>query len=74
MNIKEALQEAIALLDGVRVEPGLTNMKRHIVGVERIQAVVRAIEKAEKEEAQHANDYDKKREDAGNQVGAGAAE
>ena len=64
MNIKEALKEAIALLDGVKVEPGLLNMKRHIVGIERIQSVVKAIENAEKEEAAHENHHDQQREDA----------
>lgn len=64
MNIKEALDEAFKLLDGVRVEPGLFNMKRQIAGIERIQAVIKAIENAEKEEAAHENHHDQQREDA----------
>lgn len=64
MNIKEALNEAFKLLEGVKVEPGLLNMKRQIVGIERIQAVIKAIENAEKEEAAHENHHDQQREDA----------
>ena len=63
MSIKEALKEAIALLDGVEVK-GKTNMKRHLLGMERIEAVVTALENAEKEEAAHEDHHDQQREDA----------
>lgn len=63
MSIKEALKEAIALLDGVEVK-GKTNMKRHVMGIERIEAVVNALEHAEKEEAAHEENHDQQREDA----------
>lgn len=54
MSIKEALKEAIALLDGVSVM-GKDNQKRHVMGIERIEAVITVIENAEKEEAENAN-------------------
>ena len=63
MSIKEALKEAIALLDGVEVK-GKANMKRQIMGIERIEAVVTALENAEKEEAAHEENHDQQREDA----------
>lgn len=63
MSIKEALKEAIALLDGVEVK-GKTNMKRHVMGIERIESVVTALEHAEKEEVAHEDHHDEKRENA----------
>lgn len=63
MSIKEALKEAIALLDSVEVK-GKTNMKRQIIGIERIEAVVTALENAEKEEAAHEENHDQQRENA----------
>lgn len=63
MSIKEALKEAIALLDGVAVI-GKNNQKRHVMGMERIEAAIKAIENAEKEEAAHEDHHNQQREDA----------
>ena len=62
MSIKEALKEAIALLGVVEVK-GKTNMKLYVMGIERIESVVTALENAEKEEAAHEDDHDQKRTD-----------
>ena len=48
MNIKDALKEALALLGSVEVK-GKNNMKYMVVSIERIEAVVNAIDDAEKE-------------------------
>lgn len=48
MNVKDALKEAISLLGNVEVK-GKLNMKHMVVATERIEAVVSAIETAEKE-------------------------
>lgn len=64
MSIKEALKEAIALLETVKVEPGRNNMKRQIAAIDRIEAVIIVFDNAEKEEAAHEDHHDQQREDA----------
>lgn len=47
MSIKEALNEAITLLESVEVK-GKANMKRQVIAIEHIESVVTALENAEK--------------------------
>ena len=61
MNIKDALCEAVALIDGVKLE-GVTNMKRLVIAAERIKSVINTIENAQKEEEKHAEADDQQRE------------
>ena len=63
MLLKEKLKHALSLLEGVEIK-GLDNMKRFVLGTEDIKQCISAIETAEKEEAEHANDHDKERKDA----------
>lgn len=61
MNIKDALREAVALIDGVKVD-GKNNMKRLVIAMERIESVINAIDNAQKEEEKHAEADDQQRE------------
>lgn len=63
VEIRQLLTEAVRLLDGVRIdqEQGRENMKRYIVGMDRAEAAIRALdtlgnEKKEEEKHEDGND------------------
>lgn len=61
MEIRQLLSEAIQLLDGVQIIQTRPNMKRYIVGTDRVEAAIHALdtlgnEKKEVEKHEDGND------------------
>lgn len=61
MNINDALKAALAHMGAVSV-CGKDGMKHQINAIELVKAVVNAIDNAEKEGANHANNHNQQRE------------
>ena len=60
-EVKSYLAEAVQLLDGVRIEQDRNNMKRYIVGLDRVETALYMLEHMDKEEEKHANDHDQQK-------------
>jgi hypothetical protein len=63
-EIRKCLAEAVQLLDGVRIEQDRDNMKRYIVGVDRVETALDALynlENERKEEEKHEDDHDQQK-------------
>ena len=57
-DIRNHLAEAVQLLDSVQIAQERTNMKRYIVGVDRVEAALQMLDHMSKEEAHHEDDHD----------------
>ena len=56
-DIRNHLAEAVQLLDSVQIVQERTNMKRYIVGVDRVEAALQMLDHMSKEEARYEDDH-----------------